>query len=105
MLGLLLLFWIGKYYYKLAEEHHKNKWLFAIIGIVAYYVGTFIAGIVIAFINPSFIENGNDIVLSLIVLPFGLLATYGLYVLLENNFKKSYINVIDELDDIGKKED
>ena len=34
MLGLVLLYWIGKYFYKLAEEYDKSKWGFAILGLV-----------------------------------------------------------------------
>ncbi|TDN87659.1 hypothetical protein DET49_111107 [Salegentibacter sp. 24] len=37
MLGLLLLYWIGKYHYRLAGEYDKSQWGFTILGIVAYY--------------------------------------------------------------------
>ena len=34
MLGLLLIYFIGKYFYDLAAEFEKNKWLYAILGVV-----------------------------------------------------------------------
>lgn len=102
MLGLIIIFWIGKYYYKLAEEYNKSKWGYAIIGVLSYYTGSFIAGVVIAIVAPSFIDTASSIALSLIALPLGLLAAYGLYKLLENNFKKNHVKVVDELENIGK---
>ncbi len=44
MLGLFLLYFIGKIFYQLAEAHNKNKWVFAILGVIAYYAGTFLGG-------------------------------------------------------------
>lgn len=102
MLGLILIYWIGKYYYELADEYGKSKWGYAIIGVVAYYFGTFVAGILIAIIAPTFISTASTIGISLIALPLGLLATYGLFTFFKKNFKKNNINSIDELDDIGK---
>jgi hypothetical protein len=45
MLGLFLLYFIGKSFYELAHEYDKSRWGFAIAGVVAYYFGTFVAGI------------------------------------------------------------
>lgn len=42
MLGLSLLYFIGKYFYRLAEGFNKNKWYFAFLGNIVDYVGTFI---------------------------------------------------------------
>ena len=102
MLGLILLYWIGKYYYKLAEEYEKSKWGYAVIGVISYYAGAFIAGFVIAIVAPTFINSVSDVQLGLIALPFGLAITCGLYFLLKNNFKKNHKNPLDELEDIGK---
>lgn len=93
MLGLILLYFIGKYFFDLAKEYNKNKWLFAFVGIATYYGATFIFGLLIAFYailsgNDSILQT-NDILLSLMALPFGLLAIWGLYSLLKNNWKKS----------------
>lgn len=102
MLGLLLIFFLGKWFYSLAEKYNKHKWGFAILGVVTYYVGTFIAGIFIGIIsvvaNLDSLLALPDVVLGLIALPFGVLAAWGLYKILENNWKKHEIeNPADQL--------
>lgn len=90
MVGLLLIYYIGKVFYGLAEKHNKNKMGFAVFGIASYYVGTFIAGIIFAIIDEFFgtnlLEGTNQIVLSLMALPIGLLSCWALYTILENNW-------------------
>lgn len=108
MLGLVLLYWIGKYFYKLAEEYNKKKWVFAILGIVVYYGGIFIfGGITFGLIDifaEGFIDNSNDFILSLIALPFGILSCYLLYKYLEKNWEQKDPRRNDQIDLIGKKE-
>ncbi|WP_299014187.1 hypothetical protein [uncultured Polaribacter sp.] len=41
-LPYILLFYIGFYFYRLAENHQKNKWLFGFIGIVIYFLGAIV---------------------------------------------------------------
>ena len=83
MLGILLLYWIGKYYYKLAEAHGKSKWGYAILGIVAYYasavVSGFLMGIFIELIWPGAVDTINEFLFGLMLLPFGIAGTYLLY--------------------------
>ncbi|GGG07674.1 hypothetical protein GCM10011344_05310 [Dokdonia pacifica] len=92
MLGILLLYWIGKYFYKLAEEHNKSKWGFAILGIITYYVGTFLFGIILGIVieqfSPGFVESIDEMLLGIILLPFGILSCYIFYKLLENSWKE-----------------
>lgn len=38
-LGYIFIFYIGFYYYRLAENYKRNKWLFGFLGIFFYYVG------------------------------------------------------------------
>jgi len=94
MLGILLLYFLGRKFYRLAEQYEKSQWGYAILGIVFYYVGIFlgwfILGIVYAIFFPSFdIENPeNDFLLSLTVIPFGLLVWWLTYKVIEKRFKK-----------------
>ena len=64
MLGLLLLYFVGKYFYNLAKEYNKSNWGFAILGIVVYYGGiiifSFIIGIVAEIISPGFFDTFNE---------------------------------------------
>jgi hypothetical protein len=94
MIGLLLIYFLGKYFYDLAERFDKSKWGFAVLGVVSYYVGTFIGGILLflfyeIFMTAAIIEL-NDWVLNLLALPFGLLAAFGLYKFLERRLTNAF---------------
>lgn len=92
MLGFALIYFIGKYYYNLSVYHGKNKWGYAILGIVSYYAGALlfgvILGLVLGLVNGSF-DNINDFVMGLIAVPFGVGATTLLYHLLKKNWEKN----------------
>lgn len=91
--GLFLLYFIAKAYYKLAEEHSKNKWFFAITSIVIYYLGAFIAGIIIAIVSELIfkypVDNIEDILLSIMAMPLGILSVWLLYKFLEKKWKNT----------------
>ena len=106
MLGLLLLYWIGKYFYKLAEKYNKSPWGYAILGIVVYYGGIFvfsiIVGIMAEIISPLFLETFNETLFGLLMLPFGILSCYLLYKYLEKTWSKNSQDPIELIDEIGK---
>ena len=106
MLGLLLLYWIGKYFYKLAEEYDKSKWGFAILGIVAYYAGSIVLGgiimFVIDFFSEGFLESINEMMLGFMMMPFGILSCYLLYKYLEKTWEKNDPRKNSMIDQIGK---
>ena len=93
MLGLALLYWIGKYFYKLSDEYDKSKWGFTILGIVIYYSGSILFGIILVVIaevfSPGYTDTFNETLLGLIAIPFGLLSSYLLYKYLEKTWKKN----------------
>jgi len=103
MLGLLLIYFIGKKFYDLALEFEKSEWGFAILGVVVYYAGTFVAGFVIGIWNLDAIETMSDITLGLIALPFGVLSCVGLYYFLNNSWKKNKVVNNSDIDEIGSK--
>lgn len=79
MLGLLLIYFIGKRFYDLSEEYNQNKWLYAILSVLVYYAGTFIVGIVLVVLiefGLVDIDLENSFIISLITLPFGLGVVY-----------------------------
>lgn len=105
MLGILLIYFIGKRFYDLSTEHNQNKWLYAILSVVIYYAGTFIGGLFLGI----FIELGivnisleNNFVIGLIAIPFALGLVYLFYIYLEKKWKKSALLIKDEIKDIGK---
>lgn len=103
MLGLFLIYFIGKAFYDLAQEHNKNNWVFAILGVVSYYGGTIIAGFVFGLlaelgVTDFFIEL-PEIGLSLFALPIGILTCWVFYKILSNNWSNQSVeNVNDALD-------
>ena len=106
MLGFVLLYWIGKYFYKLAEEYNKSQWGFAILGVVVYYAGIFlfgvIAGIIAEIISPGFVDTFSDSLFGILMLPFGILSCYLLYKYLEKTWKKNNPNPNNLINEIGK---
>ena len=103
MIGLILIYFLAKPFYQLAEEHKKNKWVFAILAIITYYAGAFVGGLVLGLIlelsGVSIFDNFSDIQLGLIALPFGLLSCFGLYKFLEKKWKKTAFENLEILDD------
>ena len=91
MLGLLVLFFIGKAFFNLAKKHHRNKWLFAVLGIAVCYGMIIIGGIIVVLIavelgNES-ILNLSDALLGLMGVPIGLLSAWLFYYLLRKNWE------------------
>lgn len=78
MLGLVLLYFIGKHFYNLAFEYEKHQWTYAILGIVAYYAGTAVAGFVLLFIadDPMRIVEESQVLLGIFAIPFGIFGCY-----------------------------
>lgn len=100
MLGLLLIYWIGKWYYNLAKEYNKNKIVFAILGVVTYYGFTVLAAAAIIILaDAEWVYNTPDQLLGLMGVPFGLAAMWGLYTVLKNSWKKEIVNDVQLLDD------
>ncbi len=100
MLGLFLIYFIGKSYYELADKFAKSKWGFAILGVVVYYFGTFLAGFLFAILSElgvtSFFIELPDMAMSFFALPFGLLACWGVYKILENKWKNQTVKTVNE---------
>jgi hypothetical protein len=91
MLALILIYFVGKAFYDLAGVHGKGQWLYAILGVGSYYGSQFVAGIFIAIGYELFIgsvEEINDVVLSIVALPIGILACWGFYRLLKSRWEK-----------------
>lgn len=42
LIGYIILFYVGFYFFRLAENHNKNKWLFAFLGLVIFFFGYFV---------------------------------------------------------------
>ena len=90
MLGIILIYFIGKKFYDLALANNKNGWLFGILAVIIYYASIFLGGIIIgiiyAFVYRKEIPESQTMALGLIAIPFGLLVTWGFYTILKRNW-------------------
>jgi hypothetical protein len=92
MLGLLLIYFIWKKFADLAFEFDKNRWLFGILGVISYYasyyLSAFITGILIGVFNPDLLNSiaQHEILFGILIIPFGILGMYGLFVILRKNW-------------------
>jgi len=105
MLGILLIYFIGKRFYDLSVDYKQNKWLYAILSIVVYYVSGLVFGVVLALLDILFnwgIDWDNNFGINLLGIPVGLLTVWGFYSILESRWKKSIVLVKDEINDIGR---
>ncbi|MFC4721276.1 hypothetical protein ACFO5O_03000 [Geojedonia litorea] len=105
MLGIILIYFIGKQFYTLAEDFNKNKWLYAILSVVIYYVAGFIFGTILAVLDLIFewgIDWDNNFGLNLLGIPIGLLADWGFYYMLKKKWEQSTVLIKDEIQNIGK---
>ncbi len=77
--GYILLFYIGFYFYRLAENHNKNKWLFCILGLVTYLLGTIVYPLFLRFFNSEEIEDLDLASISLKSFLVGLVSVFILF--------------------------
>lgn len=93
MLALLLIYFVGKSFYDLAKNHNKSEWGFAILGVISYYAGTVIGGILIVLfyelILVQSIDEVNEYLLSAMSIPVGILACWGFYKILQSSWSKT----------------
>ncbi|HMS70411.1 MAG TPA: hypothetical protein PKD18_19830 [Saprospiraceae bacterium] len=105
MLGIVLMYLVGREYYKLAILNQKNAWLYAIVGVVSYYVGVFLGGILVVilyhFISEEAVEEMSELKLEIMAIPFGVLSCYLFYRFLKFTWSKKYAkkdeDILDEL--------
>ncbi len=92
MIGLFLIYFIGRAFYELAFEYDKSRWGFAIVGVISYYAGANIGGLGIILVAGLLLEiditTSSGIMINLMSVPFGLLACWGLYRILKSNWEK-----------------
>lgn len=101
MLGLLLIYSVGKQFYDLAKKHNRSGWLFAILGILTYYASQFILGIligVIFVITDQPISPDMDVWFTIGGIVLGAGITYLFYQLLKRQWTKK--PVVIERDDL-----
>ncbi|CAL2093707.1 hypothetical protein [Tenacibaculum sp. 190524A05c] len=108
MLALILLYFIGKKFYELADKFEKSKWGYAVAGIAIYYAGAIGIGTIIVIILEYFelfnVDSVSDNLLGILIAPFGFISCYVLYIMLEKKWEKEKPQLDNIIEEIGNKE-
>lgn len=102
MLGLIFIYFLGRSYFRLAEEYNRSKWLWAILGVVFFYALQVILGLILGLTAYNWTLY-NEVALNFIGIGFGLVGSIGIYQLLKHNWNKSKVvdiesEILDDLD-------
>lgn len=103
MLGILLIYWIGRSFYNLAELSNKSPWGFAIAGIGVYYGVQLVLGVLMhIFLDVETMSYEGVKGLDLSAAFVGGIATYGFYQYVKKEWSKPQERASDPdiLDDI-----
>jgi len=106
MLGILFIYYIGRYFYRLAEDYEKSQWGYGLFGVVVYYICTFIFGVIIYIVSdlvsPGYMDTIPEMLISLISMPFGIGGCFLAYKYFEKKWKANVIDYKAEIEEIGK---
>lgn len=94
ILLLILTASIGAAYYRLAHDHYRSAWGFAVLGGGVFIASQFLLGFILGLIivatgNADWLVTSNPIVLSLIGYAFAGICCGVLYMLLKKNWSKN----------------
>lgn len=77
MLGILLLYFVGKAFHTLAKQYDKESpWKYVVGGLASYYGGLILGAFSIGLIGTEAgmdIEGMSDLALGVMSIPFGVL--------------------------------
>ncbi len=107
MLGLILIYFIGKQFFELAFEYKKPQWPYAILGVVTYYgsllLFAFILGIILGITGNADVVESNKFLFGILCIPIGYLCAWILLKVLEKKWKKNVaqkVTTTELLDDL-----
>ena len=89
MLGILLIYFMAKPFYKLAEKYNRSKWGYSVLAVAVYFGLQILAGVVIAFANPDLFvsmdnNSGLELGLNVVGIIIGALGVYALFQIIKN---------------------
>ena len=94
------------------RQEQNTAWVYPILGIVSYYAGGFIGGVIIAIFmeltGSGSIEHMSDITLTILSIILGVISCLGFYHLLKKSWKKKFEEkqrLKPKISDIGKPEE
>ena len=96
MLGILFIYFIGKYFYELADKYNKKKWLHAILGIAIYYLGSMIGGGLLGILyailyNDAYMKESTEILLTVLSVPIGLAFCWFAYFIFKRKWEDDVV--------------
>ena len=98
----IFIFYVGFYFYRLAENHHKNKWLFGIVGIATYFIGSIIYPLFIRFFYDEDIYDFDLAKITLKSFLIGISCVFFLFHLLSFIWSRKKIIKKEDIDKIGE---
>jgi cellobiose-specific phosphotransferase system component IIC len=99
-LGYIIVFYIGFYFYRLAENHNKNRWLFGFLGILFFMTGFLLYLIFSRFLNSKEYNIDNLAPIGVEAFFAGLILSIILFKIISfvwNRNKKVKSNSIDKI--------
>jgi hypothetical protein len=87
MLGIFLIYFIGKSFYNLAEKHGRSKWGFAILGVVVYYAMQVLLTLILILLENEEVLS-NTLLISLMAIAAGGIGDLVFYRILSNTWEK-----------------
>jgi hypothetical protein len=102
-LGYIFIFYIGFYFYRLAENHKRNKWLFGFVGITTYLTSLVMYPLLIRLLYSAEKHNFDLAVISLKSFLIGCLSVFFLFQLLNFIWSRKQHTNKEDIDKIGKK--
>ena len=100
MLGILILFGIGSFFYKYAQKNDLNKILWPIIGLGSYFLAQAIAGVIIGISSPNMLDDTATITIIGLVTGFvGVLISGGIMYAVANKKSQEKIDINSDLID------
>lgn len=94
MIGLFLIYSVGKYFYDLATKHNRSPWPYAILGVVTYYGSQFLLGLLLGIIlvlTNNIYSEDMEIWVTIGGIAMGAGITYLLYQLLKRNWERKAV--------------
>jgi hypothetical protein len=101
-LSYIFIFYIGFYFYRLAENHKRNKWLFAFVGIATYLTGLIIYPLSKRILYSEENHNFDLIAVSSKSFLIGVLSVFFLFQLLSFIWSRKKVLEKEDIDKIGK---
>lgn len=97
MLGIILIFFVARLFYSLADKYGRNKWVFAILSIVNFFGIQVVIGLLIGLFGDTSILD-DELLLTVIGLLSSIAATTILYFSLQAFWQKHPKNKVETTD-------